>query len=50
MLAEAEGAELSGSLAVAVVLAVVQNVKVKFVSESPCEQFFVLMNTSVLPL
>jgi len=50
VLAEAEGAEPSGSLAVAVVLAVVQNVKVKFVSESPCEQFFVLMNTLVLSL
>ena len=50
VLAEAEGAEPSGSLAVTVVFVVVENVKVKFVGESPCEQFFVLMNTSVLSL
>ena len=50
VLDEAEGAEQSGSLAVAVVFAVVENVKVKFVGEPPCEQFFVLMNTSVLSL
>ena len=48
--AKAEGAEPSGSLAVTVVFAVVENVKVKFVGESLCEQFFVLMNTSVLSL
>ena len=41
MLAEAKGAEPSGSLAVIVVFAVVENVKVKFVGESPCEHFFV---------
>ena len=29
---------------------VVENVIVEFVGESPCEQFFVLMNTSVLLL
>jgi len=33
VLAEAEGAEPSGSLAVAVVFAIVENVKVKFVGE-----------------
>ena len=37
VLAEAEGAELSRSLAAAVVFAVVENVKVKFVGGSPCE-------------
>jgi len=40
VLAEVEGAEPSGSLAVVVVFAVVENVKVKFVGESLCEQFF----------
>ena len=50
MLAEAKGVEPSRSLAVAVVFAVVENVKFKFVGESLCEQFFVLMNTSVLSL
>jgi len=50
VLAKAEGAEPSGSLAVAVVFAVVENVKVKFVGGYPCEQFFVSMNTSSLPL
>ena len=48
--AEAEGAEPSGSVVVAVVFAVVENVKVKFVGEYQCKQFFVSMNTSVLPL
>ena len=50
MLAEAEGAEPSRSLEVTVVFAVVENVKVKFVGESLCEQFSVSTNTSVLPL
>ena len=50
MLAEAKGAEPSGSLAVIVVFALVENVKVKFVGESLCELFFVSTNTSVLPL
>ena len=38
MLAEAKGVELSGSLAVAVVFAVVENVKVLWVS--PCVNIF----------
>ena len=41
MLVEAEGAEPNKSQAVAVVFVVVENVKVKFVGESPCEHFFV---------
>jgi len=49
VLAEAKGAEPSGSLAVAVVFAVVENVKVLWVSPH-VNNFFVLMNTSVLPL
>jgi len=41
VLAEAEGIEPSGPLVIVVVFAIVENVKVKFVGESPCEQFFV---------